>query len=941
MYARLWWKDLRQFWPIWLFLVVAAMAVQGLMLLVAGANARHGSLLLLAIFWSGLYALTAGAAAFAGEREVGGLRLLDALPAPRRVVWSAKVSFAVVSSMVLILVLIALAALGTDDTEVLKSGGETVSALEFVIGVGFVFSALGWGLFFSSFTASAITAAVLGIIVCGLSVTLVPDRINSWGVHPTMMFGGLALVPLTALATIAASGLIFSFGSRQRRSVPNWNSPIQFRSPVVINIPVFQRPALVRLQSPITITMVSAPRPAVMIGTTTHHAIRRFPRSRYIELVALVWQTLREGRGMWWLLFAVSLVFPFLVACRDLDAGLFAALDVLGLLAAGVSVFGIEHQARSQRVLAHHAARPRLVWLAKIGVWSAGLVILMGVQLASYVLTNILWSGYPMGQFWSGYPTGRMYREGVYAFLGVFIPFGIAQLCGMTIRRTITAGVIALVFTILFGLACGGLMVAGLFPIAGFPIISVALLLVSWAWAGDWMLDGPGARRWLRLLGLLSGTFAVLFVWYVGNRAWGVSDPGSIAPPANWSHYPVTADQNAAELYRQAADLTRGEIKDKARRHEAVEKARELVRQATERPNCVFFDPKKMTIMSDRDAPDLLQFTGLVHFRSGELRATGDLAGAWESILVEFRLALHAAQTLTNTSALRHLQFEQMALSNALVWAVDGRQTLELLRAAKKSLRDLAPLPAMADVMSGEANIVEQTLDLPSNDLKGVLNVFVAQDRDGRTPFQKAALIEVETTPWELVRARRLVRQAAADAIQIARLSPLDRALRDRNGVVNRFYESPTSPLAQLLISPGFYLNGYGDRMLMGRRALEQIIAIRSWQLRHAGAFPDQLEQLVPEDLDHLPLDPYSEQPFRYVVRSGQPLVRLEEVLNPQPSQFLSAGSLDSPEGPPERWRLLYSVGPDLRDDQANINMQNTRYDYVFPIPPLETKPKK
>ena len=53
----------------------------------------------LAMGWTCLYAFAVGAAAFAGERETGTLRLLDMLPAPRRVVWAGKVSFAIVSTI--------------------------------------------------------------------------------------------------------------------------------------------------------------------------------------------------------------------------------------------------------------------------------------------------------------------------------------------------------------------------------------------------------------------------------------------------------------------------------------------------------------------------------------------------------------------------------------------------------------------------------------------------------------------------------------------------------------------------------------------------------------------------------------------------------------------------------------------------------------------------
>ena len=62
MYARLWWKDARQFWPIWLVVFAAAAATQVLMLIFVGRDARHGALYPPALLWAGLYALAAGAA---------------------------------------------------------------------------------------------------------------------------------------------------------------------------------------------------------------------------------------------------------------------------------------------------------------------------------------------------------------------------------------------------------------------------------------------------------------------------------------------------------------------------------------------------------------------------------------------------------------------------------------------------------------------------------------------------------------------------------------------------------------------------------------------------------------------------------------------------------------------------------------------------------------
>jgi hypothetical protein len=68
MLARLWWKEARLFWPVWLVLVLAAAGVHGLALNTIERPDR-GMLMGFALGWAVLYALAAGAAAFAGERE--------------------------------------------------------------------------------------------------------------------------------------------------------------------------------------------------------------------------------------------------------------------------------------------------------------------------------------------------------------------------------------------------------------------------------------------------------------------------------------------------------------------------------------------------------------------------------------------------------------------------------------------------------------------------------------------------------------------------------------------------------------------------------------------------------------------------------------------------------------------------------------------------------
>ena len=81
MYARLWWKDARQFWPIWVFLAIRRGGRAGAIAVLPGSGrtARCARIISASICAS-LYAFATGAAAFAGERETGTLRLLDILP---------------------------------------------------------------------------------------------------------------------------------------------------------------------------------------------------------------------------------------------------------------------------------------------------------------------------------------------------------------------------------------------------------------------------------------------------------------------------------------------------------------------------------------------------------------------------------------------------------------------------------------------------------------------------------------------------------------------------------------------------------------------------------------------------------------------------------------------------------------------------------------------
>ena len=117
--------------------------------------------------------------------------------------------------------------------------------------------------------------------------------------------------------------------------------------------------------------------------------------------------------------------------------------------------------------------------------------------------------------------------------------------------------------------------------------------------------------------------------------------------------------------------------------------------------------------------------------------------------------------------------------------------------------------------------------------------------------------------------------------------------------------------------------------------ALIQLLAIRDWQLKHDGQFPESLEKLVPEELPSLPLDPYSGRTFNYKRSEGQRLIPLGSVLN----GHQEAGQLET-----TGYWLLTSVGNTKRDhDLPTLRM----FDFVaspspfrtivFPIPPVQS----
>jgi hypothetical protein len=964
MFARLWWKDARQFGPAWGLIALASLG--GYLLAVRyveSADGRNGVIYAITLLGSFLYAVAIATAALAGERENRTLRLLDSLPAPRGTLWDGKASFALATSMALTLLLLGSAALALD-----PETSDDHSAPAIAVGVlGMIVEAVGWGLFWSSLLNHVLAAAVLA--VCCLMGAL--PLLHPTGLEPSDLARAAPWRLLIGLGSAGASRLIFL------RSGPPIRSWWPARSPR----------ARIR-----TRTTPPKPEPTDEIATLPGERLALgWPRAAR----SLAWQATREAHAAFPFLLLLGVGLPGVIAIISWvwyrtaeDVTLLMFCNLLVALLAGVGVFNAEQRGQSFRMLAHHGVRPALIWPIKVLAWLLGLAAI-GV-LCLGLLSISLFA--PRSNSVASPSELIMYA------IVLSYCFAVGLLSGMAIRRGITAAMVAVLAVCASAASFGVLGAAGLLSVWWLATLPVALLAVSWAWTGPWLLDRPGPGKWLRLLGLLGLLALVELPLYAGIRAWGVPDGGPIPDEllARLDDSPIPSGEDAAPLYAEAArDLTpmwqalipedpgegtgmgavMGEpppemLTDLDPAYQAPVKlipqviqlgwdpeaeappawleknagVLDLIRQASTRPRARFGSVEGLTLVNRDgnyvagDVPPLYPMAQLIALSARQKQHEGDLDAAWSELLVLFRISRQRAEPMTSAMMIDLLGIESTALGLAMAWAMDDGQTPELLRKAGDDLAGLPPPPDPMLVIAVEQRVAEQTLDLPRSTLRDELTgSYLANS--GRPGLTAGAWASAVTTPWEISRARRAFRalfdEARAEEVQGV-------PAMGEGGPMNRMEEAlilTSTPLVPWLlpsIDPAIL---YDQRNEVARRALPQILALRAWQLWHDGRLPDRLEDLVPSELDRLPDDPHRPGvPFRYVPRDQLP---------PGGGTWLSEWNASgewTDARPNPGGRLLYSVGPDGVDSNGAISPYSQpafNGDVVFPIPEAAGDPPR
>ena len=894
MLARLWWKEYRVFGPVLLTLVLFAAGFDLLLVSARGEAIDSGTLMTIALVWAGLYAFAVGAAAFAGERESNTLGFLDALPVARRTLWLGKTTFALASTFGLSAILAGLAALGA---ETLPTPGPSRLGSVFATLGPLLFEAVAWGLFWSAMSRNPLLAGAMAVVSVGAS-SIVSTRpidslfeIASGGVDSTRIVTVRLLLAFLALAG-SALGITWR---------PSWGGAIPESKPSDRTRPI---------------------------------AIRASSTGR-----SLAWQAWREGWTTWLLVAVIGLGLPVAASLLSphFDELVEVVLVAMAGLVAGVSVFGTENASGSQRFLVHHGVKPGTVWWRKFLIWGVVMASILGLTLLTL----------------STYGSATLASGTIANLLGLFAiaasnAFLVGLLCGMAIHRRITAALVGVMVLVVLVPAQFVLVSERVVPEWTVVLVPLILVAISRAWAGDWLLEREGARPWVRLGCLIAVPFGLLFAAFIGYRAFGVRDVGPQYGEAILRASDVPPDQDAAEVYRRVIGLIRGNtdllnaIRDVGRDADTPEvidswkRTIEMTRKASTMPRVRFATLGPMTKASpdDRERSEWSPGAGgldliehLIATDAWIRRAKGDLAGAWDDILAQFRMANQSATsspTLTQTNLA--IQLHHRAVALAFDWLGDSRQSPETIRRALADLKALPPLPNLAETMRVESLIIERTLDQSGNDLADLL--LAGQGGINKPSAWRYLLFsKVIAAPWERLRARRIGRRFVAEVIPIVGVEPSQRAGFAELRILGSDFQG--SRLA-LWLTPSITgaLDAL-DRELASRRALEQATALVAWKFDHSGEYPETLQALVPGLLDRLPLDPFSGHPFGYVRSEG------DMVASPV---FETPRAVRGPRllSVAKDHRLLYSVGPDRKDDGGKATSdidQQIIGDYVYVIP--------
>ncbi len=877
MFLRLWWKDARQFWPMWAFLAALVALYQYIIVYYHLDRANETVFLPLALFWAGVYALAAGSAAFAGERETRTLGFLDAIPVPRRVLWNSKASFAFVSTLGVAIVLAILAESATT-----RESNQGIGTWEAIVAfTPIVVESLCWGLFWSSFLPNALFAASLSIACLTFDWFILAPLVPGFGVIKPSPNRGLArsIGDISYLAFIPS--LIALFLSR---SIVTYRERRSSRS-------------VARARSRVRIRLV---REHEVPGTAI-----RVRRERFVTTRRLVWQTLTVDSAR----FSIALVaasIPILIFQRLQQStqilpffersGISFIIALFVGLETGIGVFSWENARETYRFYVHNGVRPGFVWLVKQFVWIGILTVAITTCLAAIQLTNGV----------QDHPDIYHQRETIFLFALVLHCYAVGQFMGMILPRAITAFVLGLCVAAITAIPPIAIAAGRLAPDWILLTTPILFLGASYFWVSDWMNGRRNVASWARLASVVVAVALAEISVFGAYRAFSVPNyddyvklegdvPAQILMSKNAQETGRTLEILASDIHCNRVQFNNqvGEMLFviqhgwKSDSKAAVEfwsnnkDAVDEIRRAALRPET----PIRPIPLGVDQPPtpawinDLYKLAILLGLDASERRSRADLAGAWDDIEAMINLGRRVTVVATSDQWLVGHSILTAADALAVDWSLDARLTTADIERALKSLLKTPEGGTFADSIRVEAWLaIHRTRSgrpYPEN------------SQDNMSLLISDVLMIYMNTPWERERSYRVIKLIAAASLDWCDREyhardpiPIDgnRNFSDltlSNGRIYRssdleyHFRSTPAAVSQLPygISPVYFSFdrpiSIGDAELAVRRALPVALAIRLYSHKNPSRVPDNLQNLVPEYLPQIPNNPFSGKPFK------------------------------------------------------------------------------
>ncbi len=330
-----------------------------------------------------------------------------------------------------------------------------------------------------------------------------------------------------------------------------------------------------------------------------------------------------------------------------------------------------------------------------------------------------------------------------------------------------------------------------------------------------------------------------------------------------------------------------------------------------------------------------------------EQLAKGDLDGAWKDILVLFRMAHHFGGAVPWAQAFTSNYAEKQALELAMVWAADKKQTAERLRVRAGDYREL-PRHDAADPDPRRGDEHREHRQAASRPSWPTRSSAWARSRGTSREWTDSLWTDVVTTPWELARARRAFRLLYASRIVEASVDPwfAGKANSPRAGRVGyvklALTDSPDGPILAPATLDEIEKTTplVRQHSLPSRPIFERGGATRSAGRPRSDSRPADLAAFARRDAARSPRDAgdgrsaphladrsvHAEQTLRL-----RPGVRPETAAPGLARSDATTTKEERPIHPVENAWLLYSVGPDGKDDHAERTTHTRPGRHRFP----------